>query len=610
MNFDITMLARDFADGLQALKADYSFTTDGGVRLTAEPGTAGIAATDGGYKVTYAKKCEFYREFVRLLSGETDVKETCAFTSLGIMADCSRNAVFNMPTAKQLIRTLAVMGYDTLELYTEDTYEIPDEPYFGYLRGRFSTAELKELDAYGSKFGVELVPCIQTLAHVNAITRWDRFAPIIDCNDILLAGDERTYALIEKMFATAAECFTSRRINIGMDEAHMLGLGGYLDHNGYKNRFEIMADHLKRVLDIADKYGFTCGMWSDMFFRLANHGNYYPSKKEMPSSVVELIPKNVTLIYWDYYHNDRKTYEEMLKAHKMTGNRIAFAGGAWKWSGFAPANSASMMRNVYALDACVKYGVQEVLLTSWGDNGGECSIFATLPALVAAAERAYGNKKPDKAVARVTGVAMRDFMTLELPDAVREERGKIRITNLSKVFLYNDLLSGVFDCVAQPAFKPFMAASVKKIKSAAKRAGRYAYLFDTLGALADLVTDKYDFGVNVRKAYKAGDKETVKKLADTIPALVKKLDKFYAAFKTQWDLESRPWGFQVQDARLGGLRQRMLHCREILNDYLSGKTDRVPELEEEILPAYKFDPECDDVFTFNNWSAIVTTNVM
>lgn len=125
------------------------------------------------------------------------------------MADCSRNAVMNVTFAKSYIRTLACMGFNMLELYTEDTYEIAGEPYFGYMRGRFSAAELKELDAYGRMFGVELVPCIQTLAHLNAITRWPRYAPMIDCNDILLAGDDRTYELVDKMFATLAECFTS-----------------------------------------------------------------------------------------------------------------------------------------------------------------------------------------------------------------------------------------------------------------------------------------------------------------------------------------------------------------------------------------------------------------
>ena len=33
-------------------------------------------------------------------------------------------------------------------LYTEDTYEVDNEPYFGYMRGRYSADELRELDDY------------------------------------------------------------------------------------------------------------------------------------------------------------------------------------------------------------------------------------------------------------------------------------------------------------------------------------------------------------------------------------------------------------------------------------------------------------------------------
>ena len=56
---------------------------------------------------------------------------------------------------------------------------------------------------------------------------------------------ERTYTLIENMVKTCRECFDADAINIGMDEAHNLGLGKYLDKNGYQNRFKILEKHLK-----------------------------------------------------------------------------------------------------------------------------------------------------------------------------------------------------------------------------------------------------------------------------------------------------------------------------------------------------------------------------
>ena len=151
------------------------------------------------------------------------------FDTLGVMLDCSRNAVPTLSDLYHFVDCLAAMGYNALQLYTEDVYEIDGEPYFGYQRGRYTKDELKAVDAYCRERGIELQPCIQTLAHLETIFRWPAYAVIQDMKDVLLCDDERTYALIDKMFATAAECFTSRRIHIGMDEAHALGRGKYLE---------------------------------------------------------------------------------------------------------------------------------------------------------------------------------------------------------------------------------------------------------------------------------------------------------------------------------------------------------------------------------------------
>ncbi len=51
------------------------------------------------------------------------------------MLDCSRNAVITVVHFKKWLRQLALLGYNMAMLYTEDTYELPGEYYFGHLRG-------------------------------------------------------------------------------------------------------------------------------------------------------------------------------------------------------------------------------------------------------------------------------------------------------------------------------------------------------------------------------------------------------------------------------------------------------------------------------------------
>ena len=89
----------------------------------------------------------------------------------GVMLDCSRNAVMKPEQVKKLADVLKSFGYTSLQLYTEDTYEVEGEPFFGYLRGRYSIAEMQDIVSYCQGIGMEVIPCVQALAHLNQIFR-------------------------------------------------------------------------------------------------------------------------------------------------------------------------------------------------------------------------------------------------------------------------------------------------------------------------------------------------------------------------------------------------------------------------------------------------------
>ena len=210
--------------------------------------------------------------------------------NLGVMLDCSRGAVYTEAALEKYIDALSKMGYNSLQLYTEDTILVQNEPYFGYLRGAYSVDEIKRLDSYAKSRGIELIPAIQTLAHLKGVTRWSEYASITDTGNILLMGDERTYALIENIVATCRKAYSSQRINIGMDEAFLVGRGRYADIHGNKNRMTAMLDHLKRVCEIADKYNFKPMMWSDMFFHIAGFDYRSDKLQEFTNEVIGLVP--------------------------------------------------------------------------------------------------------------------------------------------------------------------------------------------------------------------------------------------------------------------------------------------------------------------------------
>ena len=298
---------------------------------------------------------------------------------LTVMIDCSRNGVMKPEKVKEFAKIMKNMGYTGLMLYTEDTYEVENEPYFGYMRGGYTMAELKDMDGYCQSIGIELIPCIQVLAHLGHLPRWEDYYLHMDAADVLLVGDERVYTLIDNMLSTVSKCFTTRKVHIGMDEAFYLGLGRYLQQHGYRNRFDILIEHLNRVKALTDKYGLQPMMWSDMFFHLAN-GSKDAEEKEIPQDVLDKVPEGIELVYCDYNAKDKSLYDANLKAHKQfVNNKTVFAGGICTWTGYAPNLRIALDSTEAAMKSAKEYGIEHVILTMWGDDGKDCSYFAALP---------------------------------------------------------------------------------------------------------------------------------------------------------------------------------------------------------------------------------------
>lgn len=551
------------------------------------------------------------------------MENTVKFRRFGTMIDCSRNAVMHVEALKEWIDLTVDLGYNNLLLYTEDTYEVDGEPYFGHLRGRYSKAELKEIDDYAFSKGMEVIPCIQTLAHVNGLFHWPAYLDIRDYDNILLAGDDRVYSLIDKMFATLKQCFRSRIVNVGMDEAYMLGRGAYMDKNGYVDRVQILVNHLARVSEIAKKYDFELLMWSDMFFHLATEGNYYArlavgadeDAEEMmiDESVKKQIPDNVKLIYWDYYSTEKNHYAHQIKVNKSIKDGIWFAGGLWTWTGFAPHNAFSMDSMGLAVESCLSHGVQDVFMTMWGDNGGEGSRFAILPSLYYVAELAKGNQDIDAikiGFEKKYGIPFDDFMLLDLPNTPNEKDKKV--VNPEKYMLYSDCFMGQFDKRVRKGDGATYAACAEKL-SRWENHPAYGRLFRAEKALCQVLAVKYELGVETRVAYCNQDRVALEKLLDSYDLLLERIDRFYETFREQWLQENKFVGFDVQDLRFGGLIQRVKHCRARLKAYLDGKITEIEELEQPVLDlcSNDLDEEVYGEATIHNiWEKMVTACVI
>ena len=526
----------------------------------------------------------------------------------GVMLDCSRNAVMKPTEVVNFAKIVKSFGYNMIQLYTEDTYEVIDEPFFGYMRGRYTQDELCYIVNECEKMGVEVIPCIQTLAHLNQIFRWSPYREARDTADILLAGEERTYELVENIFKTLRKCFKTEYVNIGMDEAEMIGRGKYFEKHGARERLEILKEHLEKVCALAKKYGFKPMMWSDMFFKLATDGKtYYHENPNVTEEVKNAVPSEMELIFWDYYHEDKAMYDGMISGHQKFNNPMWFAGGAWTWSGFAPGNEFTLKSMLPAMQSAKEHGVKNIFMTMWGDNGKECSFYSILPALFTIKKAYDGEMDIEKIKAEFTALTGEDYdamMACDLPNFVSGNR--VCYKNVCKYALYADPFNSFMECKCKDGVNDEYVKHTETLRAYAKASKQYAYLFESLAALCDVLTVKYALGKRTRQAYKAKDTKALEKVIKEYITAEEKVEVFYKKFRALWYKENKPTGFDMQDIRIGALKQRLRSCRERLEEYWKGEIENIPELEEEILDCF---PNLE-IPEMNSWDWIVSANVM
>ena len=266
-------------------------------------------------------------------------------------------------------------------------------------------------------------------------------------------------------------------------EKHILTDGETL--HGYRDRFSILMEHLRRVSEMAKKYDFELLMWGDMFFRLAG-GDYFtnfnqnPELGEIPEEVRQLVPENIHLVYWDYFSRDRQSYERNIDAHNAIKSGSWFAGGLWTWAGFAPHNTFSIATMREAMKACRAKGVENVVMTMWGDNGAECSKFAVLPALFTVSQMAQDIDDVETIHAnfeREFGIPFEDFRALDLIGTQNDSAEAIY--NPEKYLLYCDPFMGQFDNRVKSGDAAGYADCAARLAVYADHA-EYGYLFRSL----------------------------------------------------------------------------------------------------------------------------------
>ncbi|KAF9294351.1 hypothetical protein BGZ88_003994 [Linnemannia elongata] len=564
-------------------------------------------------EVKYQRKIEAFRSLGRILGASRQIQgpdpektrsllnytEKATFENLTVMIDCSRGGVLKQSSVFSMMRNCALMGINMMQLYTEDTYEMEGETFFGYLRGGYTRQELIHMDDYADALGIELVPCIQTLGHLGQMLQWPKYHIYRDTNEVLLANWDETYNFIERMITTISSPLRSKRIHVGLDEAAGVGEGRYRQIFGYEDPTRVFLHHLKRVQDICKRLELKPMIWSDMLFTLANKNNslagYYDGGTPQ---LTDNLPPDIDLVYWDYYHTASESYANKIEQHRELGCLNPWvATAAWTWNRFwcaLPFSFATIQASCQAakLDSkpdaqgVIGKNVRNMMITIWGDEGHECDMFSALPAMYYFADHGYTQDaeidldRLKNCFEGVCGAKFDDWVYASKIDQVMDSDTPLTLKthfapNTSKYLLWEDpFLAHISPQYAMMNLETHygeIAQNLSKMIDHNKETFpenerlRMAYL------VAQVLTLKCHLHSRMTIAYRSGDRQELCDLTEgRLVDLQVAVDQLWKYHRSLWHKTNKPFGWEVVEMRYGGLRTRLLTMRDRILEYLEG----------------------------------------
>lgn len=328
---------------------------------------------------------------------------------------------------------------------------------------------------------------------------------------------------------------------------------------------------------------------------------------ESEDSLVDL--DEVNLMYWDYYHDSLDYYRHELTKRLALSSNTMFAGGAWKWIGYVPHHTKTLMTTCPALTACKELGIKHVMVTSWGDDGCEAPVYNCLFGTVLFAEYGYQSDFDlevfKEKLAFITGLSYEEHLLIERID-LPADVSPTSVTNLSKYVLYQDPLSGICDYHLQNLdltshFKDILDG-LESLK-VSEEAIDYIQLYRSFVQVLEL---KWNLGLNIRKAYQENNCFKLECIIEhQIRPLLQRLDEFKWKYEMMWMRTLKPQGYEVIDIRLGGVKTRLETTLITLQRYLAGEISQIPLLEEELLPYYEGQ---EGLITLNQYGLIASAS--
>lgn len=313
------------------------------------------------------------------------IEDEPALRRRGFLLDISRGRVPHPATIRSLIDTLARLRYNELFLYTEHTFQFETHPEIGAGSGGYTAAEVRELDAYGHRCGVELVPCLQTFGHFRRILEKGRYRHLAESERLWSVSPEAagTYPLLQAMLGEYLLNFRSGWAHINCDEPVDLGRGLSSRRAAREGPAAVFAGHVNRVAAMVRTLGKQPMIWADV---IADH-----------PEALDLLDSSITLADW-WYEPDHDF--DRVQRFQEAGRDFLTVAGTSSWTSLFPRLDTSLPNIQGHARAAKRFGASGLIVTDWGDGGHYNLLGGSLFPIAAGAEAAWGDEnRPETEIA-------------------------------------------------------------------------------------------------------------------------------------------------------------------------------------------------------------------
>lgn len=293
-----------------------------------------------------------------------EIEDRPAISQRGVMLDVSRCRIPTMDEFGRVLRTLAGLRCNHVQLYTEHTFAYAghDAVWKGW--SPITPGELIQIDALAASLGIELAANQNCFGHLRHWLEHPDYAHLAETHgdwmfDVwprsgpfsLCPTDPRSLAFVDDLLGQVLPCVRSRLVNIGCDETYDIAFGRSKEQVAALGRGVVFAEFVAQVAQIAARHGKRSMFWADIALS-------HPE-------CLALLPPDAVPLAWGYEPD--AAWGRWCNA--LRGREFWLCPGTSSWRSMTGRRAERRANLAGAVGAALEHGASGLLVCDWGDSG-------------------------------------------------------------------------------------------------------------------------------------------------------------------------------------------------------------------------------------------------